>query len=78
MEIVTPNEIRELRLRLRLKQGDFAALLSKRAGREIKIALETVSRWETGESAPSAMNMYELKMLKRDTNPLPEGEQNEY
>ena len=65
---MTPNEIRELRLRLRLKQGDFAALLSKRAGREIKIALETVSRWETGESAPSAMNMYELKMLEGDTN----------
>ena len=65
---MTPNEIRELRLSLRLKQGDFAKLLSKRAGREIKIALETVCRWETGESAPSAMNMYELKMLKRDTN----------
>ena len=50
------NEIRELRISLRLTQQEF--------GIKLGVALMTVSRWETGAKTPSLRNLRKIEELK--------------
>ena len=54
--IMDKNQIRELRIALRLTQQEFALKLG--------VALMTVSRWETGAKTPSLRNLRKIEELK--------------
>jgi len=54
---MTKEEIKELRISLRLTQTEFAEKLG--------VVLMTVSRWETGKLIPSLRNLRKLEALKQ-------------
>jgi DNA-binding transcriptional regulator YiaG len=57
---MSPDEIKELRYRLRLTQTEFA--------RRLDVSVDTVRAWE-GKRAmpPSSMNLYALRQLRDES-----------
>ncbi len=55
---MSPNEIRNLRFKLKLTQEDFARLLGLRVA--------TVNRWENGVTKPSPLALMRLKQIQEE------------
>jgi len=56
MRDVTPDDIRRIRKELGFSQEEFA--------RTMWVTFGTVNRWEAGRSAPTALNLRVLSLLK--------------
>jgi len=57
---MTPQEIRELRLKLGLTQGQLAEKVGSHRN--------TVSQWELGRQAPSMIAAYRLEQLRKESD----------
>ena len=57
MKVITPEEIKAIRLRLKLSQPEFAALL--------RVREETVSRWECGHAVPYILFQEAMRNLRK-------------
>lgn len=55
---MTPDEIRDIRTRLRQTQEDFS--------RRIGVSIETVRRWEQGKGSPGPDNIARLRYAAAD------------
>ena len=56
--MMTPEEIKSLRLKLQMSQQAFAVLLG--------MGIATISRWELGKCRPSRLAKMALYKLKED------------
>ena len=57
---MTPEEIRELRLKLGLTQTQLGELVGARC--------KTVSTWELGKCKPHLLHAYKLEQLRKENN----------
>jgi len=58
---MTPNQIKDLRDRLRLSQAKFAYLVGAAVG--------TISRWETGVAIPRGLYAKKLEEIDKELGP---------
>lgn len=59
---MSPLEIKELRLKLKKTQEEFARVLG--------VAFPTVNRWENGVTKPSRLALDKLKATAKELNAL--------